>query len=73
MHGLSPAFQVSSAHPEPRRRNPNEFFKNPSKRDPNHLLHLLGSFSLLRRFGVQFYTERFYDLENGVEVRTAFA
>jgi hypothetical protein len=31
------------------------------------------SFSLLRRFGVQFYTQRPYNLENGVEVGAAFA
>ena len=30
-------------------------------------------FLLLRRFGVQFYTERSYHLENGVKVGTAFA
>ena len=68
----SPAFQVSSAHPEPRRRTPKEFFNSLSKRDSNHLL-LPGSFLLLRRFGVQFYTERSYHLENGVKVGTAFA
>jgi hypothetical protein len=34
---------------------------------------LPGSFSLLRRFGVQSYTERPYHLENGIKVGTAFA
>jgi hypothetical protein len=70
---FSPAFQVPPRILSRVEETPNKFFNSPSKRDPNHLLHLPGSFSLLRRFGVQFYTERSYHLENGVKVGTAFA
>jgi len=73
MHGLFSGISGFLRTSKPRRRTPNKFFNSLSKRDPNHLLHLPGSFSLLRRFGVQFYTERSCHPENGVKARTAFA